>query len=269
MKTNWMKTICMTLVACAAICWSSLEAATLHAVLVGDTTDSSLGYAFELDLGYMESEMRTVAKHTGMGLDLHVFSGDEVTPDHVLGCVKALKIDEDDTVVLYFGMHGYRTYDKDGNPWPNLHFGLMGKGVDFALFNQIVSDKSPRFILSIADSCNSYVPDGAIPTIMKAGFIKRAPVSKAQLQANYRQLFLESEGHIMVSGSHPGQYSWYLTQKGGYLTLKFLDSLRDMVKGTNPPSWSLLLQNASEKVEEEVTSFNEEQTPQYFLKVNN
>jgi hypothetical protein len=57
-----------------------LEAADLHAILVGDTTDSELGYAFQKDLDLMHREVKKIADETGLSLNFSLFHGRQVTP---------------------------------------------------------------------------------------------------------------------------------------------------------------------------------------------
>jgi hypothetical protein len=244
---------------------STVEAANLYALLIGDTEDSNLGYAFQQDLDLMHKEVKKIAKETGLTLNVSLFQGWQVTPEKVLQQIEELKIHSDDVLILYFTIHGYRTESKESR-WPNLFFGLEQRGVDFDYINQIVKGKNPRLLLSIADSCNNTLPDGLIPTIQQKALPVRMPNS-AKVKANYKKLFLESAGTIIISGSIPGQYSWAYTYLGGIYTLNFVEALKESVYGKKPADWQTLLDKAAFKVSEAVIELNETQTPQYDLQL--
>jgi Caspase domain len=242
---------------------SKVEAADMHVLLVGDTTDNTLGYAFQLDLNLMHDEVKKISQATGMKLNLSLYSGKQVTTENILDHVDKLDVNPDDVVIIYFSVHGYRTIDKQ-NQWPNLYFGSQGQGLDFDLVNQIVKAKNPRLILTIADSCNNYLPAGYyVPTITKKDF---NPEKESIIQKNYKKLFLESSGSIVISSSIPGQYSWAYTYKGGVYTLQFLKDLSLAVNNQEPAQWAKLLEDINMNVLVLTTQqTNQSQQPQYEL----
>src|SRR5271155_3631153 len=129
----------------------SAYAADLHAILVGDTTDSSLGTAFEKDLEFMQEKLKKIAKNTNLNLNVTLLQGNSVTPKKVLRQIESLQVSPDDVVVVYFTIHGFRTSSK-ASQWPSLYFGVSQQGVDFEAINEVVKNKNPRLLLSIADS---------------------------------------------------------------------------------------------------------------------
>ena len=259
----------------AAVVFSPFEAhaAELYAILVGDTTDIALGTAMEQNLIAMQQHVTKIASSTGRHLTLTIIKGHEAQTGNVLKEVQNLKISSDDVVILYFSCHGYRPYDKL-DPWPDLLFTLEGAGIEMNYLNHIIMEQNPRFLLSIADSCNSYV-NGHIPTLRQRTAKTLTPQKVPRIDPKverrvYQQLFNESSGVILMSGSHPGQVSWGIEGAGSFLTMSFLTALEEVISARNANvRWEDLLTITDRRVNELVTYFRSreskpmEQTPQF------
>lgn len=243
----------------------SLQGATLHALLVGDTYDEDIGQDCQQDLINMKSMLQDASKHTGMKSMVKVVKDQQATTTSILNYLNNLILDKDDVLFLYFSMHGYRTASKK-NPWPNLYLGEEGIGIDFHYISQFGKDKMPRLLISIADVCNSYSPEGSIPTITGKLNKKSAAAAEPNIAENYKKLFLNAKGSIVISGSLPGEYSWS-TEQGGAFTVSFLRTLRNNIKSSKNPTWNQILKIASQTVEKTSQSFdpNEVQHPQVEL----
>jgi hypothetical protein len=253
-----------TLFVCTFLASTALQGADLHVVLVGDTTDLSLGTAFQNDLDLLQEETKKIAAATGMGLNVSLFSGKQVTTEKVVNAVMGLDVQPEDAVIIYFTMHGYR-FDSKKSPWPNLFFGVEQRGIDFGYLNEIVKEKNPRFLLSIADCCNNVAPEGSIPTIGRQDMFFSG-LNKAS-KSNYRKLFLETSGSIIISSAVPGEYSWAYTKLGAVYSLKFLESLEEAVRNSKSADWQTILDNTSLKVTKALIPAGESQTAQYELSI--
>lgn len=235
----------------------SLEAATLHAVLVGDTLDESLGGAFESTVNNMHELVEDISIYTDLTLEEHIIMDQDATPKTVIKAIEKLDVQENDVVILYFAIHGYRNADKV-NRWPSLFFGVEGAGVDFAYINQIVEEKNPRFFLSIADSCNS-VASIKIPTIERKMIpTPLTPMDPNFIAGNYKKLFL-TKGRVVVSSSVPGEYAYAYkkvpgnTVAGGLWSVNFFATLKAMVQYHSAPDWNLLMQVVSARIIDQQT----------------
>lgn len=265
---NVLVIITFSLCACFIGQPHDLQGAAIHALLVGDTFDESIGYDCELDLYHMRTLIQEISQHTGMKPLITTFQGQQTTTYKILNYLNHLEVDQDDVLVLYFCMHGYRTPSKN-NPWPNLHFAEDDKGIDFNYIAQFGKEKMPRLLISIADTCNNVIPDGAIKTITKHA--KKMAASQPQkISENYKKLFLYPKGSITISGSVPGTYSWSFTDVGGAYTLNFLSTLRNTVKNSSNPTWAQILSKTSQAVQHETMHLEEGgQQPQYELQLKN
>ncbi len=219
----------------------------LHAIIIADIFDETIGFDAAHDLASLRKEARKISKMTGLELNPLYFYGDSLNAGDIIEKLQSIVIGSNDAVLFYFSGHGYRTSLKN-DPWPDLLLSEEGVGLDYAMLIEILAEKEPRFILAIADCCNNVIPQSWANTYRAQ---PRALFSKARISetANYRHLFLESEGLIMISSSSVGQYSWSI-QDGGVYTLAFLDALHHAARTQEKESiqWDSILQEASLQV---------------------
>lgn len=246
MKKNSLKSWmgCVLLVS-SAFGVMSLDAADLHAIIVADTNDSTIGNSTEIDFENMRNEMRRISLYTGLNLKETTIRGKETFPKKVIAKINNLKINKNDVVIFYFSGHGYRTDSKEESPWPYLYFSQANKGIDYDLIGKKLEAYHPRLLIVFADACNSLISDDDAPPLVKETMM--GPVSRELLKSNYRKLFMDVEGVIMVTSSKAGESSWG-TPEGGLFTLAFLHNLGKSVKSSSEPSWYLILDKASIQV---------------------
>ncbi|MFQ5729987.1 MAG: hypothetical protein ACE5GN_06470, partial [Waddliaceae bacterium] len=147
-----------------------------------------------------------------------------------------------------------RTAEKEGNPWPNLYFSRENKGMEYNFIGEKLEGYKPRFMLLIADACNSLIPDAWAPPLQRRMFGR--VIDEELLKQNYKHLFLETSGIIMVTSSEAGEPSWD-TGVGGLYTRAFIECLNQAVKSSALPSWETLLDTSAMKIA------GEEQHPYY------
>jgi hypothetical protein len=207
-------------------------AQTLHAIIIADTDDPSIGVSVGKDYDKNLALMRAVAANTGMALDLKAISGAQLTMTNVKAAIAGLAVGSNDTVVFYYSGHGYRLWKKQ-DKYPYLY--ISQDGLDF---NQVVGQlraKKPRLLLAVTDSCNEYAD--------KRPEARAFAMKRAAPQPNYRRLWLEARGEIVIASSSQGEFAWGDDAKGGYFTARFHEAHgREILKPT--PSWDDLLASA-------------------------
>lgn len=220
---------------------------TLHFILIADTIDENIGESVKLDVKRIVEEVNNISRYTGMELKSSILQGSKANYKETARLLNNLRVGKDDAVFFYFSGHGYRTVEKGNNPWPDLNFaGYNMEGIDFSLIVEQLVKKQPRFILAVADSCNSYIESGWMTTYKAA---KRKGFDDERIQKeNYRQLFVFSNGLVMAAGAIPGEYS-YALPNGSLFTEALVDSIHEEVltAPTNDVSWKVLMQRAQEK----------------------
>lgn len=223
----------------------SLEAATLHAVLIADTTDPTVGPSTESDLANMRAEMKKVCNYTGLTLKETVIQGKRTVPRNVFSAIDKLKIDPDDVIFFYFSGHGYRTPSKEGCPWPNLFFNQVWVGIDYEQIENQLEGLKPRLLLMISDVCNSLMPEEHAPPLVQKLFFSR---SDATVKKNYCALFLNAKGVVLITSSTAGEPSWGGSE-GGLYTTAFLKQMSDAVQSSEEANWSAILDRTATDVQ--------------------
>ena len=214
-----------------------VEGSEVIAILCCDTLAAGIESATDQDLKNMHEEAHRIAINTKSYLREILFTGEDLVPDKVLAALNGLTCKRDDMILFYFSGHGYRTSAKEGNPWPNLFFTASSEGVDYETIEKILLTKRPRFLLAIADCCNNYVDKGA----RKPCLVKSA---SSRIRLNYKELFKDSKGAILITSSQAGEYSW-CNSSGSVYTCAFVDSIQDEVLKSKRVSWDALLKRAT------------------------
>jgi hypothetical protein len=207
-------------------------AQTLHAIIIADTDDPSIGVSVGKDYDKNLALMRAVAANTGMALDLKAISGAQLTMTNVKAAIAGLAVGSNDTVVFYYSGHGYRLWKKQ-DKYPYLY--ISQDGLDF---NQVVGQlraKKPRLLLAVTDSCNEYAD--------KRPEARAFAMKRVAPQPNYRRLWLEARGEIVIASSSQGEFAWGDDAKGGYFTARFHEAHSSEIL-KSAPSWDDLLASA-------------------------
>jgi len=218
-------------------------AATLHAILVADTNDKKIGRSTMTDLSIMNSLMESIKENTGLQLNVKSIHGSSLTKDKGYNVVKQavenLLVSSEDVVIFYYSGHGARL-STDTSRWPSLAVEGVYTRVRKLLPLQWVVDqlkqKRPRFFIAMADSCNSEIDTGR--------FIPRPVANKNA----YQTLFLGYKGHLIASGSKPGQYSFGDPQNGGLFSQAFHANLNQALASSNP-SWKEIMDGATQPIQ--------------------
>lgn len=257
---NRLLTILLFTISLSAV--SSSDAATLHAIIVADTTDATLGTLIPQSETMVINLVTSASKAAGMELNLHLLEDADCRPDALFAALQSLQVKPDDAVLFHYSGHGFRTPNKIESNWPNLYFGLEGKGIKLDTVVAKLSQKKPRLLIAGADVCNSFVGDGMIPLIEKK-VMKKAQAN--HLRDNYIRLFLKASGEIVFASSQPGQYSWY-DGGGGWMTRTFVEVLSEAV--IKPQTdWNMILEGMKQLTFEYGQMFQIEQVPIFNLKI--
>lgn len=236
--------------------FQGVNAATFHAILI--TANHGEGGGFESSMDLMKREMKKIAAAGKMELNLTTVEDHQTTYANIEEYLSNLDIKSDDVVFMYAMVHGTRSNDKE-TQWPDLIF-VDGEYDSQSLVN-IVRAKNPRLFINIIESCNDFdknpKPIDAItlnfllinqakPQSLKASSEDLALIEEGmkpdEIQ-NYRKLFREQKGFVMISSSKPGQKSLKHDLLGGIYTIAFLKALKDSTaylfyEEGKPMSWN-------------------------------
>lgn len=216
------------------------ECANLVMILACDTQAENIDETVVQDLVNMRAEGERICSYTGMSLVEYVFTGADLAPNSFFAALKEYRFKSDDTVIFFFSGHGYRTPSMGNDPWPNFYFTLTDQGVRYKEVIQLLQQKKPRLLITLADCCNNVIED-ELAALVAPG---KAPAKAGRMEMNYKKLFLYSKGNIFITSSKVGQESWCIPE-GAIYTLAFLKNIKKEVETAKKPSWSTLLKNAS------------------------
>lgn len=278
---------------------SSVSAAQLHVILVGANYGDTI--AFESSLDKMRRTAYQIAARSGLELNLSTFEDFQVTAKNVKEHLASLEVGSDDTILYYSVLHGSR-YEEKKNSWPDQHF--FDGNVDFNDFNLILSEKNPRLLISIAESCNSNKLEmGELdgedmesdsddvrmtieeflamkvtpPTIEKTNQIKISAIQDStedNVMAIYRKLFAETSGSIIIASSSPGESAICHPIIGGFYTASLilaLENLPTYVPDDTEVKWDAILNLSKAYLEDYLKKLGSSdfiQTPQFEISKN-
>ena len=215
--------------------FTSIEAATLHALLVGDTHANNIGSAVTKNLKNVEEYLDEVINHTELKLNKVVLSGDQAT--QISSHLNKFCIGSDDVVFLYMNAHGYRLESADfsQNPWPSIGFNDNSwLAYEFEDVSRYFEQEEPRLLIGIVDTCNVAIPDHCAPPHVIAVAQKGEDDNSPEFNySNMSFLFEESRGVVMAASACPGQFS-YSEDNGSVFTIFFLASLEIMATSDGP-----------------------------------
>jgi len=217
--------------------------ATLHAILVGDTNDQSIGRSVETDLSNFNKLLRSIEENTGLAVQKTTVTGGELGRgkgrDTVLQKLQNLTVaGGQDLVIFLYSGHGGRMSTKQ-TKWPSLGVEGVSTSPDRLLDLDLVFDelqkKNPRLLIVLADACNSVID------------VQRSFEKNTELAESYRKLFLGYQGTIIASSSKMGQYSYGNPEVGGLFIRQWLDSLNKNLATANP-TWEGLMKDAKQAI---------------------
>ncbi len=208
---------------------SSARGGTLHAIVVADTNDPSIGSSTQTDLMNMQALVTKISQHTGLTLTGGAITGNDFTLSHVNAAINGLAVRENDVVFFFYGGHGFNPGD---GRWPAMSF--RGRHLKMTEVRNLLLQKKPRLLIVMVDACNALSN--------RDDFIYSRATEKPE---NYRELFLNYRGTIVASSSKRGQYAWSNEAVGGLYTDAFLRNMNQELASSGRPSWKELMERAN------------------------
>ena len=235
----------------------SVDGATLHVVLVGDINaeEHVLESATKKDLEAMHAEMLKVARNIGYESSEQIHLGYSLSSKKILSHCKKMNVERDDIVFFYFSGHGYTTPKQWEDPWPNIALSGDQRGIPVSRVANVVRNLKPRLGIIFADCCNSLFSDEYAPLVLK----QVVHTHMGRVEANYRKMFLDQQGLIIIAGSKKAQPS-LATYAGSFCTLAFLQSFREkMSQSSAQVNWESLLSLADNNLQRKASEYDRRQ----------
>jgi hypothetical protein len=261
--------IVLLILACCFSLSASASAQTIYAVLIGDTTDATIGVGITENLRKMRGFLQQAQLEGELNIVVTEVKDAAFNCRSIVNAVKALPVQANDTVFFYYSGHGFRRSNTQTQfPEFDCRRTADPDRAELAGISNLVlrpaADSSatipPRLLIAIADTCNRQIE---LPEQAAGPATASLPPSR---KAAFRRLFLQYSGTLMISGSTPGEFSWYMNsgiQIGGFFTNQLLRAINSKILSeTAQVRWEDIATDASKKIfiprDEETT-----QTPQY------
>ena len=212
---------------------------TIHLITVIDRY-SNIAESCEVDFNNVTELFTNIANDVGMELETY---DTEFEQSETIDFINNFTCSSDDVVFFYYSGHGFRYSDQEV-VWPYLNVCHEGPqtpedcGVDLNWVHKQLIEKRPRLSIAIGDCCNNKI-DWLEPRNVLS---RSANFNNNNTADGYRKLFVESSGHIVASGSIPGQYALG-TQTGGLFTNGIIETLKK-ARGIADITWKNVFEKA-------------------------
>ena len=231
------------------------HAQTLHVIGFAATDDERIGSNCEVDLNFFYGMTGVIASMTGY-TPLYYPWGIEANcnKEFLQNTLASLNCGENDIVIFYYTGHGTRDFG-DTSRFPFMQ--MNGKTKEEYVHVQTVIDQlgknKARFKLILTDCCNMppSIPPLSAPPIEQPVYVTTSP----ETEANYRKLFVETQGLVAVTSSSAGEYSSTTINRdhkpgGSVFSIAFYNSLAEIVAMATKENttWHNLLKHVNDKM---------------------
>ncbi len=227
---------------------------TLHGIIVANTNDPNIGISCEKDQIAISVELNAIANAIGYKTNMIIINRNDFIFENVDKAISDFSCKPEDIVFFHYSGHGMNVVENESR-WPVL---LLETGkYPLDVIHSKLKRKGAAFVVTLADCCNNVI---TIEDIEFRGYKQIVP-DAVNKEIVYKHLFLQPRGDIIISGSQPGQYSYGTSNKGGFFTHKFIESLHTALNYSASPSWNNLLDDSKNRVAQ--LNFSRKQEPQY------
>jgi hypothetical protein len=224
--------------------WPWRLSSTMHSFLFCNTNADSIGASCMVDFINMSRELKSISAALGIDLIENNFVGNNFTVKQFEKVLTDYPFPlPRDIVVIYISAHGSRQ-PNDTSIYPNIIVEGLTKISTSDFVKQVRSKLTPKLLITIVDACNdTSILSPSYVTHFEKQYVHPFPtVFSATQQANYKALFFDVQGEILVTSSLPGQISWGTTS-GGNFTNSFLHAIEANANNTGAV-WTKVLTDA-------------------------
>ena len=203
----WAVARLLTLLLC--VCAGYAHAVTLHAIMIADYEDSTIGDTTQKDLEEWHRRLSAITGMVGIEFCPAIFIYSNYDPALVRTYLNELEVQPDDIIFFQFSGHGFRTVTETTD-WPALQF--SNKGLRGAEVIETIRKKSARLNLIFFDCCNILYPPWSVPNVYNFGI--RATFNK-RVEEGVRSCFWNPRAPSPWPLQNPGRSLWEAHRWGG------------------------------------------------------
>lgn len=223
---------------CASV---NLSAQKIHAIAFCNTLDSKIGESCANDHDRFKDEIELIAPILGYELVFTSKIAENCSKDNLMSVLQNLNTTDKDIIFFYYSGHGsHAPGDNDLLPQMCLKYNAYeeSKWVPVKKVDEILSTKSGALKIIMTDCCNK-VQDFVSQKFALMECKGNTTYNDIRPE-NYRKLFLEAKGKIIVTSSKKGQVS-YGPKEGGVFSISFWNELWNAGTTNQKPDWNSLL----------------------------
>jgi len=243
----------------------SADAQKIYAIAMANTVDNGvdgkggIGKSCLVDYDNFIREITIIGEYLEYEVDARPFIGQECTKENLLSTLAGINPTNKDIVFFYYSGHGtHAPNDNDLLPQICFKYSSIAHQEHFLALRAVkekLQGKGARLNILMADCCNNIVP-GVMPRALQREGGATAVTDNAA--ANYKKLFLENTGTIIMTGCEKGQTSAGIDEIGGVYSSAFWDELASLGKGGIEATWAALTQSTKKQTAYDT---NNEQIP--------
>jgi GH25 family lysozyme M1 (1,4-beta-N-acetylmuramidase) len=224
------------------------SAQTIHAVLVTDTLDGPIGAGISENRQNVRSFLENVQSVSDLKVTISEVTGADFNCKSIIGALDKLSTSPDDVVLFYYSGHGFRE-DGSQTEFPQFDCRRTMDPDTLGLSEAVKSirTKPARLVIAIADTCNRKIEP--FPYAAEAPQPGPPVVDR---KAAFLHLFKDYRGTLTMSGSIPGEYSWYMTAGpllGGFFTNQLLRAFNQNVNSHGSSvRWEAIAKDATKAI---------------------
>jgi hypothetical protein len=221
------------------------QAQTFHAILVADTRDPMLGSSCEKDLLEMSARLKDIAQKIRYQYNEVIVSNDQFGESGLTEALNRFSCSPQDAVFFYYTGHGLNTPDRVST-FPLLY--LKGnQDTELEAIHLQLKSKKPKFCVTIGDCCNNLYKDTQRLRSAKPLF---RGLDVTRDKTILQQLFLETEGDVLISSAERGQKATAHPSLGSFYTNSWIEALSFAESYNSNVSWETLLKDAENRLQE-------------------
>lgn len=237
----------------------------IHNIMFCDTNDRKIGPSVEVDNDRALEEISDIAGYIGYQVVEYVYNGNKCTKQNLINVLNSLNSGPKDIIIFYYSGHGTHAPGQTDDKFPQLLLNSRNQNdfVPARQVNEILSKKPHQLRLIFTDCCNNMV-NGVSPKSSLSEANSFTSV-KSRDVINYKKLFTQQKGMIMVTGCKLGQTSLGLDEDGGLFSIALWDAIYKECSDGNNPTWQNILRNTTKETMIMANKFQGHQQEPYFV----
>ena len=186
----------------------------LHAIIVADTKDASLGSYIEQSLSDLQTHL--TANIQADRISLQILKGEDCSMTALLTSLEGLQTDVNDSLLVYYLGHGaYDPRFEPNDPYGGHFLDLPGTDILRKTLWDHMESSFARLRVLVTDSCNV---ESVVDPDTRYSFQQETKQMTTQGSTAMEWLFLGHRGRCDLGATSKGQFAWYSQDIGGWFT---------------------------------------------------